>query len=234
MPGFAKLYYLAVVWLFVWWAGNNKFSKLDRPNRPNLISAMAQCRAAWMRQMLKRDNQIVDIQIVWSLGRSASFFASTSILVLAGLIAILGATERSIEFARSIPISPPVSLEFWEVKMLSLIFVFVYAFFKFGSAMRQLHYCLIMIGAVAGPEDLTDAERKRAENASRVASIASAPTSRGIRSYYFGLALLAWHIHPFALMGSTVFVVGVLYRREFHSRTLKLIMLDNSTDRSEI
>ena len=104
MSGFAQLDYLAIVWFFVWWAGNNKFSELERPNRPNLISAMAQCRAAWMRQMLKRDNRIVDIQIVRSLGRSASFFASTSILVLAGLIAILGATERAIEFARSIPI----------------------------------------------------------------------------------------------------------------------------------
>ena len=75
---------------------------------------------------------------------------------------------------------------------------------------------------------------KRAENASRVASIAAAPTNRGIRAYYFGLALLAWRIHPFALMVSTVLVVAVLYRREFYSRTLKLIMSDNSNDRPEI
>ncbi len=234
LSGFSQLDYLAIVWFFVWWAGYNKFSELERPNRPNLISAMAQRRAAWMRQMLQRDNRIVDIQIVRSLGRSASFFASTSILVLAGLIAILGATERAIEFARSIPISSPVSRELWEVKILSLIVVFVYAFFKFGWAMRQLNYCSIMVGAVAGPGDLTDADRKRAENASRVASIASTHTNRGIRAYYFGLALLAWHIHPFALMVSTVVVVAVLCRREFHSRTLKLIMSDNSTDRPEI
>ena len=87
--------------------------------------------------------------------------------------------------------------------------------------MRQLNYCSIMVGAVAGPGDLTDADRKKAETASRVASIASTPTNRGIRAYYFGLALLAWH-HPFALMVSTVLVVAVLYRREFHSRTLSL------------
>jgi uncharacterized membrane protein len=118
--------------------------------------------------------------------------------------------------------------------MLSLNFVFVCAFFKFGSAMRQLNYCSIMVGAVAGPGDLTDADRKKAENASRVASIASTPTNRGIRAYYFGLALLAWHIHPFALMVSAVLVVAVLYRREFHSRTLKLIMSDNSTVSPEI
>ena len=100
--------------------------------------------------------------------------------------------------------------------------------------MRQLNYCSIIVGAVAGPGDLTDADRRRAMNTSRVASIASPHTNRGIRAYYFGLALLAWHIHPFALMVSAVLVVAVLYRREFHSRTLKLIMLDNSTDRPEI
>ena len=103
MSGFAQLDYLAIVWFFVWWAGDNKFSEFERPNLPNLISAMAQRRAAWMRQMLERDNRIVDIQIVRSLGRSASFFASTSILVLAGLIAILGATELAIEFAVVFP-----------------------------------------------------------------------------------------------------------------------------------
>ena len=90
--------------------------------------------------------------------------------------------------------------------------------------MRQLNYCSIMVGAIGGPGDLTDAVRKRADNASRVASIASTHTNRFIRAYYFGLALLAWHIHPFALMVSTVVVVAVLYRLEFHSWTLKLIM----------
>ena len=76
--------------------------------------------------------------------------------------------------------------------------------------MRQLNFCSIMVSAVAGPRDLKDADRKRAENASRVASIASPHTNRGVRAYYFGLALLAWHIDLFALMVSTVVVVAVL------------------------
>ena len=118
--------------------------------------------------------------------------------------------------------------------MLSLIVVFVYAFFKFRWAMRQLNYCSIIVGAVAGPGDLTDADRRRAMNTSRVASIASPHTNRGIRACYFGQALLAWHIHLFALIVSTMVIVVVLYRREFHSWTLKLIMSDNSTVSPEI
>ena len=65
--------YLSVVWFLVWWVGYTKFSELERLNRPNLISAMAQRRAAWMRQMLQRDNQIVDIKIVRCLGAAHLF-----------------------------------------------------------------------------------------------------------------------------------------------------------------
>jgi len=186
-----------------------------------------------MAQMLSRDNRIVDIQILRSLGGSASFFASTSILVLAGLIAVLGATDKAIELLRDFPFSISVSRELWEVKVLTLIVVFIYAFFKFGWAMRQLNYCSIMVGSVGSNENVTDDDRERAKNAANVATIASTHTNRGIRAYYFGLALLAWHIHPFALIVSTLTVVLVLYRREFHSRTLRLIVMDQSDKQSK-
>ena len=48
--------------------------------------------------------------------------------------------------------------------------------------------------------------------------------NRGLRAYYFGLAALGWFVHPWLFMAATVWVIGVLYRRQFHSitqRTLK-------------
>ena len=144
-----------------------------------------------------------------SLGRSASFFASTSILVLAGLIAVLGATVKAIELLIDFPFSISVSRELWEVNVLTLLVVFIYAFFKFGWAMRQLNYCSIMLGAIGSSDNVTGNDRERAKNVANVSTIASAHTNRGFRAYHFGLALL----------GSTLTVVLVLYRREFHSRT---------------
>ena len=144
-----------------------------------------------------------------SLGRSASFFASTSILVLAGLIAVLGATVKAIELLIDFPFSISVSRELWEVNVLTLLVVFIYAFFKFGWAMRQLNYCSIMLGAIGSSDNVTGNDRERAKNVANVSTIASAHTNRGFRAYHFDLALL----------GSTLTVVLVLYRREFHSRT---------------
>lgn len=233
LANFSPYDYLAIAAFFILWTGYSRYSENLSAGRTNLVSVMADRRQAWMAQMLSRDNRIVDIQILRSLGGSASFFASTSILVLAGLIAVLGATDKAIELLRDFPFSISVSRELWEVKVLTLIVVFIYAFFKFGWAMRQLNYCSIMVGSVGSNEDVTDADRERARNAANVATIASTHTNRGIRAYYFGLALLAWHIHPLALIASTLTVVLVLYRREFHSRTLRLIVMDRSDEQSK-
>ncbi len=226
MSDLSILDYVAIVLFFVCWAGYNRFSENVESRRTNLVSVMADRRQFWMEEMLRRDNRIVDIQILRNIGRSNSFFASTSILVLAGLITVLGATDRAIDFVRDLPFSASVSRELWEIKVLILIVVFIYAFFKFGWAMRQLNCCSIMVGAIAESENVTDADLSRARNAGVVATIASTHTNRGIRAYYFGLALLAWHIHAIALMASALTVVLVLYRREFYSRTLQLIQSD--------
>jgi uncharacterized membrane protein len=225
--------YLAIAAFFLFWIGYGRYSEKLSAGRTNLVSVMADRRQAWMEQMLIRDNRLIDIQILRSLGSSASFFASTSILVLAGLIAVLGATDKAIEILRDFPFSIVVSRELWEVKVLTLIVVFIYAFFKFAWAMRQLNYCSIMVGSVGSGDNVTGNDRERAKNAANVATIASTHTNRGIRAYYFGLALLAWHIHPFALMASTLTVVLVLYRREFHSRILRLIVMDHSGEQKK-
>ena len=40
--------------------------------------------------------------------------------------------------------------------------------------------------------------------------------NNGLRAYYFGLAAVTWFLHPYAVFAATVWVVLVLYRREFH------------------
>jgi len=44
-----------------------------------------------------------------------------------------------------------------------------------------------------------------------------------LRAYYFALAELSWFFHPALFMLTTAWVVSVLYRREFHSKALKIL-----------
>ena len=64
------------------------------------------------------------------MSTSCATFAPTTLFVLAGLLTILGSTDRAIEIARALPFAAKTSLLQWELKLLVLIVIFVHAFFK--------------------------------------------------------------------------------------------------------
>jgi uncharacterized membrane protein len=80
--------------------------------------------------VLGRDNRIADIAALNSLLTGATFFASTSLLILGGLGAMLGTTDRVIDVAADIPFARRESALVWLVKIILLIAVFVNALFQ--------------------------------------------------------------------------------------------------------
>lgn len=55
--------------------------------------------------------------------------------------------------------------------------------------------------------------------AARLVTLAARHYNGGMHAYYFGLAACAWFLHPAGLIAATVWVVAILYRREFRSRS---------------
>jgi uncharacterized membrane protein len=205
------------------WIGYTVYSDRAAGKGVNLVSAMARQREQWMRQMVGRDNRMVDVAIVRNLIRTSSFFASTSMLILAGLVTVLGATDKAVRIVATVPLVSELSLLQWETRLLGLTLIFVYSFFKFTWSIRQLSYCSIQIGAMV-PAAKADASCfERSDSIARIATLAARHFNRGLRAYYFGVAFAAAFIHPIALIVSTVWVVLVLYRREFHSNTLAML-----------
>lgn len=213
---------VAPAWLIVCWVGYTLLADRAR-ERPSLMTRMHAWRLAWMRSMLDRDNRMVDVQIIGNLMRSVSFFASTSMFVIAGLIAILGAREEAMAVLGELPFAVETPPLLWDLKVLLLVVVFVYSFFKFTWAYRHYNYCLILLGSVAAPAELKQRDRVRARRAADVATSTARHFNHGIRAYYFGLAALSWFVHPLLFILLTAWVVLVLYRREFRSRLLRTL-----------
>ena len=180
--------------------------------------------------MLGRDNRMVDIQVINSLMDVVRFLASTSILIIAGLLALLGSTDKAILLIMDLPFAAPGGRGVWELKVLLLILVFVYAFFKFMWAMRQYTYCSVMVGAAPSPNTPLEEPEKVAHSIARVATLAARHSNHGTRAYYFGLATLSWFVHPLFLIPGALWVVLVLHRREFQSRTLAHIRRSQGDD----
>ena len=222
MSDLSSLDFSAVAWLFLCWVGYTLYSERSA-SAGNLIGVMHQRRIDWMTRMLERENRMVDLQIVNSALNNATFFASTTILILAGLFAVISAPEDVIAIVGELPFAAMPTAVVWEIKVILMMLIFVHGFFKFAWAMRQFNYCSLMIGAAPIDAEPIELYRDYAVSAAQVASLAAKHFNHGVRSYYFGMAALTWFIHPAALIPTALMVVLVLYRREFRSRTLRAI-----------
>jgi uncharacterized membrane protein len=211
---------VALVWFLACALGYTWFADYRRA-ATGLMGATARHRLIWMERMIERENRIVDSTLVSTMSGSVSFFAQTSIFILGGLIALLGAQDRVREVIAEVPFSSPNSATLWEAKVALLIIIFVFAFFKFTWSLRQFNYLVVLIGAA--PLNTRIGAREAApisRRAARMSDLAVNHFNVGIRAYYFGLAALAWFVNPWLLMVSAAWTVLVLWRREFRSHTL--------------
>lgn len=218
---------IAPIWFFGLWFLYAVFA--DSSSKKSLVNVMHRYRIRWMKLMIRRDDRLIDERILQNLVSSTTFLASTSILIIGGLVAVLGYGEKATHIINSLSVLPQTTIHMWAIKTMFLLMIFVYSFFKFTWVIRQFNYASILI--IAAPL-YKDGEEGRAVikkaakysyNSARLVSNAGRHFNLGVRSYYFGLVALSWYISPILLMVLSVLVILVLYRREFISQTLTML-----------
>ncbi len=209
----------ALLWFFTCWAGYGWVVEHGpRGSMRGLLGASHHFRLEWGRQMLSREVRVADSALVGNLMQSVSFYANTTIYVIAGLLALLGTMDKLIDAAADLPFARHVSRDVWEVKLLLLLMVFVVAYFKFTWALRQFNMLSILIGAAPPPGEGSEAFAQRF---AKINSLSGDEFNRGIRAYYFGLAAVSWFVQPWLFFATTTAIVLVLYWRDFRSKTLE-------------
>lgn len=211
---------IAIVVFLVCWLGYRQFADWIAVKRPNLLSVVRCFRERWIGRICERESHVADATLLSNLLRGALFFASTTIFILGGLAALLGTAPKVAEVISQLPYTTPTEPRLAEIKALILIFVYVYAFFKFTWSAWQYNVLSILVGAMPRPDDTSHGHGAYAEAASSVAALAGESYNNGIRAYYFSIPIMAWFIHPLLFLGATLLVTIVLYRREFYSPIL--------------
>lgn len=215
---------LALVWFLIFFNGYANYARKASYTEPCLASVMHLYRTEWMREMLQRDMRVPDTTTVANLERGVTFFASTTMLILAGLMTLITRGETAMGLLASVPGSEVLTSLQWDLRILAMMVLFVYAFFKFTWSLRQYGFVSVMIGGA--PYLSADRAKEIDTHANRIAKMASMAANNfniGLRSYYFAIAMLAWLIHSFLFMAVTLIVVWILYNREFTSSTLKTL-----------
>lgn len=205
-----------------WW-GYAAFARQRGGIEGTLLSTTNAIRRRWMFQAVMRENRIFDGSVVQSLSSSSHFFASTTILVIGGLVAALGAGDKAFEMFQEIPFASRTSALVLDLKLLVLTGVHVYAFFRFSWSMRQYSFGALLVGAAPEAAHFKDNDAAReafADHAGSVMGLAAETFNDGLRAIYMSFAVVLWLMSPLAFVLGTAGVVYVLYQREFHSEVL--------------
>jgi uncharacterized membrane protein len=221
--------WLAMSLFFGLWIGYAWFARVNGTRNMTLIATTNHYRQLWMLQATARDPRMLDGLITQNLSQTPAFFSSTSIIIMGGLFALLGTTDKAADLVREIPFAVQTPMLVFELKILVLVGIFVYAFFRFSWSMRQYTFVALVIGAMPPPEEFADGRHDRvkfAERAGNLVSAAAETFNDGLRAYYFSFAAMAWFFSPIALVLATALVVLILYGREFKSDVLEVLRDD--------
>jgi uncharacterized membrane protein len=215
--------WLALAWFLAVWVGYALFARRRTESSGSLLATTNHYRRQWMLQTTSRENRVVDGVVVQNMSSSPSFFASTTILIIGGLLALLGTSDKATEFVREIPFAARTSAFVFDVKVMVLLAIFVYAFFRFTWSMRQYTFGALLIASMPDARVFDRGEAARepyADRAGKVVGLAAETFNDGLRTYYMSFSTILWFVSPLAFALGAATVVYLLYQREFHSEML--------------
>lgn len=218
MLGFTIIDYGALAFFLASWLGYHAAVEISPAGQRSLNKVMDQYRHRWMEQMVVRENRIVDTTILASLMNGTAFFASTSLIAIGGVLALLRSIDTVLPIFAELPFGQSATALGWELKVMGLAVIFVYAFFKFAWSYRLFNYMAIMVGSVPVLRAHNHDEALAvARQAGLMNAVAGKHFNRGQRAFFFSLAYLGWFVSAYLFVAATAGVLYVMWRRQFIS-----------------
>ena len=215
----------ALLYMFFLWTCYAIYAKRRaRQERFSSLShSMRILRERWVRQMLCREMRVTDASLLASQERVVDFFASATMIILAAVFTALSASSQIADITNHLPLAQQQSPSQVQLKLLVIALVLIYAFFMITWSLRQYGFAAVMMGSAPTPnETIEETDKERFIGAmARLMDTAGHDNNKGLRAYYFCLAMVFWLIHPYLYMLISSVTVLVLAQREFNSKAVK-------------
>lgn len=218
---------IAFFWFFTIWIGYTRFARKRAKSHHCLSSILCTLRVEWMKTVAYKELHIADAALIGNVERTVTFFASSTIFVLAGVLTVTASNDAFVRVLHELPFVTQQSHTLVLIKLGVLAMIMVYAFFKFTWAVRKFGFVSILLGmAPSVSKAAVDEEGKMryAVNTAKVIDQAGHEYNYGLRAYYFALGYLCWFVSPWLFMIAAVVVMAILYRREYRSRVLRALL----------
>lgn len=206
----------ALAWFLLTWRLYAWLTDDSPLHRHTLSFAMHEERRRWMLAMSRRSMRMLDGTIISGLQNATSFFASTALLAIGAGFGLISASDQLISAMEKSYLHIQIDVKSFYVKVVILMVLYAYAFFKFGWAYRLFNYCAVMIAAT--PEADEPEHEAKALAAAEMNIAASKQFNYGLRSFFMSMPVLAWFVGAWAFALAATWVVLALSHRQFGSR----------------
>ena len=213
--------WIALSLFFVAWLGYGPILGLIARRSGSLNDDMLVVRDSWMTAMTHREMRLIDSQLMGHSINSASFFASTNLLLIAAVAGILFGGENALKGFAAVG-AEAVPMKILEAKLALVLVCLARGFLDFIWSLRQMNYALALIGAA--PEIHSETDKVAYGHAvARVLNPALGGFSQGVRGYYFALAAAAWLFGPLWLALGVISAFGLLVWRQAGSPAARAV-----------
>jgi uncharacterized membrane protein len=211
----------ALAFFLIFWLGYEPLLRALSRRGGAINRDMTVIRAAWMRNMAMGDQRLMDANLMGHALNSASFFASSNLILIAAVVGVLFGGETSFRTASSLVLIKTSSRLLFETKLALVLIALARGLLDLIWSIRQMNYTLAAIGAAPPPGD------RRLEAYGRAAAGLLNPAlssfNAGVRGYYFALAAAAWLFGGVAFFLATAGAMAMLLMRQRRSPASRAI-----------
>jgi uncharacterized membrane protein len=168
---------------------------------------MLAARAIWVASVMRERRDILAVQTLRNSTMSASFMASTAVLLIIGVMTLSAQGDKLSGTWHALNFLGQTSAEMWLFKLLMMLFDLLFAFFSFAMAVRIFHHIGYLINVPLDPA------REAAQIRHVEAHLNRAGTYYriGMRAYYFTVPLLFWLFGPTWMLGATLAMLFFMF-----------------------
>jgi uncharacterized membrane protein len=168
---------------------------------------MLAARAAWVASVMRERRDILAVQTLRNSTMSASFMASTAVLLIIGVLTLSAQGDKLSGTWHALNFLGQTSNEMWLFKLLMMLFDLLFAFFSFAMAVRIFHHMGYLINVPLDKAVETTQIRQVEAHLNRAGTYYRI----GMRAYYFTVPLLFWLFGPTWLLGATLAMLFFMF-----------------------
>jgi uncharacterized membrane protein len=182
-----------------------------------LNTDMTVIRRRWMQEMAVREVALLDGQLLGHAINSASFFASSNLILIAAAAGVLFGGDNALKSVEGLAVLAKTTPLMFQIKLGLVLVALARGLLDFIWSIRQMNYCLAAIGATPmwAPNTVL---AEYAEAAGGILNPALSAFNAGVRAYYFALAAAVWLLGPLPFLTATLGAMLLLLWRQRRSR----------------